>query len=190
MNDTLDANLAGIVAEFQRRHGLPVDSAVGPRTRAALDVPASTRVRQIEANLERLRWLPVDPGERFVVVNVPAFMLYAFNGTKRELTMRVVVGDELASRRTPIFADTMEYIQFGPFWNVPRSIAVNEILPKARGDRGYLARNDYQILRGWGDKAPVVIRALCPTRGSFRHSTASPGTGARQCPRPREVHVP
>jgi murein L,D-transpeptidase YcbB/YkuD len=156
VGDTLDATLAGAVAQFQRRHGLSADSAVGPRTRAALDIPAATRVRQIEANLERLRWLPVDPGERFVVVNVPAFVLYAFQGTARVLTMPVVVGDELTSRRTPIFADTMEFIQFGPYWNVPRSIAVNEILPKARSDRGYLARNNYQILRGWGDDAPVV----------------------------------
>ena len=156
VGDTLDANLAGMVAQFQRRHGLPVDSSVGPRTRAALDVPASTRVRQIQANLERVRWLPIDPGERFVVVNVPAFVLYAFEERTRVLNMAVVVGDELASRRTPIFADTMEYIQFGPYWNVPRSIAVNEILPKARADRGYLTRNNYQILRGWGDNAPVV----------------------------------
>jgi murein L,D-transpeptidase YcbB/YkuD len=156
VSDTLDANLAGMIAKFQQRHGLTVDSSVGPGTRSALNLPVSARVHQIEANLERLRWLPVDAGERFVVVNVPAFILYAFNGTKRELTMRVVVGDELASRRTPIFADTMEYIQFGPYWNVPRSIAIGEILPKARADRGYLARNNYQILRGWGDNAPVV----------------------------------
>jgi murein L,D-transpeptidase YcbB/YkuD len=154
--DAFDAGLAAMVAQFQQHHGLAVDSAVGPRTRAALDVPAATRVRQIEANLERVRWLPVNPGGRFVVVNVPAFVLYAFDGMTRELTMRVVVGDELTSRRTPIFADTMEYIQFGPYWNVPRSIAVNEILPKARADRGYLARNNYQLLRGWGDDAPEV----------------------------------
>ena len=154
--DTLDGTLAGIVALFQQRHGLAVDSAIGPRTRSALDISAAMRVRQIEANLERVRWLPVDPGDRFIVVNVPAFTLYAFDGTTRALTMRVVVGSELASRRTPIFADTMEYIQFGPYWNVPRSIAVNEILPQARRDRGYLARNGYQILRGWGDDAPVV----------------------------------
>jgi L,D-transpeptidase YcbB len=50
----------------------------------------------------------------------------------------------------------MEYVEFGPYWNVPRSIAVNEILPQARRDRGYLARHHYQILRGWGDAAPVV----------------------------------
>jgi murein L,D-transpeptidase YcbB/YkuD len=155
-SDTLDAVLAGAVATFQLRHGLPVDSVIGPRTRAALNVPASRRVRQIEVNIERLRWLPPDPGERFVVVNIPSFVLYAFDGGRRVLNMRVVVGDELASRRTPVFADTMEYIEFGPYWNVPRSIAVNEILPAARRDRGYLARNNYQLLRGWGDNAPVV----------------------------------
>ena len=133
-SDTLDTVVSVAIAEFQRRHGLAVDSLVGPRTRAALNVSASHRVRQIEANLERLRWLPPNPGDRFVVVNVPAFTLYAFDGTTRALTMRVVVGDELVSRRTPIFADTMEFVEFGPYWNVPRSIAVKEILPQARRD--------------------------------------------------------
>ena len=155
-SDTLDQTLTAAIAAFQDRHGLTVDSLLGPRTRAALAIPAAQRVRQIEANLERLRWLPANPGERFVVVNVPGFNLYAFEGGKRVLSMRVVVGDELASRRTPIFADTMEYIQFGPYWNVPRSIAVNEVLPQARRDRSYLARNNYRILRGWGDDAPIV----------------------------------
>ena len=154
--DTFDVTIAGAIAEFQRRHGLAIDSAVGPATRTALNIPASRRVTEIEANLERLRWLPPDPGQRFIVVNVPAFMLSAFEGRERTITMRVVVGSELTNRRTPIFADTMEYVEFGPYWNVPRSIAVNEILPQARRDRGYLARNNYEILRGWGDNAPAV----------------------------------
>ncbi len=154
--DTFDVAIAGAIAEFQRRHGLAIDSSVGTTTRRALNIPASRRVTQIEVNLERLRWLPPDPGQRFIVVNVPAFILYAFEGKERTITMRVVVGSELTNRRTPIFADTMEYIQFGPYWNVPRSIAVNEILPQARRDRGYLTRNNYEILRGWGDNAPVV----------------------------------
>ena len=154
--DTLDAILLGAVAAFQQRHGLTVDSIVGPGTRSALNVPAAHRARQIEGSLERLRWLPPLLGDRFVVVNVPAFSLYTYEGGQRTLTMRVVVGDELVSRRTPIFADTMEYVEFGPYWNVPRSIAVNEILPRVRRDRGYLARNGFQLLRGWGDNAPAV----------------------------------
>jgi murein L,D-transpeptidase YcbB/YkuD len=155
-SDTLDPTVAGAVAAFQLNHGLSADSLVGPGTRRALNVTPAQRVRQIEANIERLRWLPPDPGGRFVVVNIPSFVLYAFDGGRRVLDMRVVVGDELMSRRTPVFADTMEFIEFGPYWNVPRSIAVNEILPAARRNRAYLARNNYQILRGWGDNAPVV----------------------------------
>lgn len=154
--DRFDDALVAAVADFQRRHGLTVDSAVGPATRKALNVSVAHRIEQIEANIERLRWLPVDLGERFVVVNIPAFSLYGYVGGERRLTMRVVVGDELVSRRTPIFADTLEYVEFGPYWNVPRSIAVNEILPAARRDRDYLRRNRFQILRGWGDNAPVV----------------------------------
>ncbi|MDF1501338.1 L,D-transpeptidase family protein [Roseisolibacter sp. H3M3-2] len=153
---TYGGGLAVAVAHFQARHGLAVDSVVGPRTRAALNVPAERRARQVAANLERYRWLPPAMGERYVVVNVPAFRLDAYEGERRMLSMRVVVGSELASRRTPIFSDSMSYVQFGPFWNVPRSIAVNEILPSARRDRGYLARNGYEIVRGWGDGAPVV----------------------------------
>ena len=154
--DLFENELAESIAAFQRRHGLTVDSVLGPRTRKALNVPVERRIEQIDANLERLRWLPADLGSRFVVVNIPAFSLYGYVGGDRVLTMRVVVGDELVSRRTPIFADTLEYVEFGPYWNVPRSIAVNEILPKVRRDRGYLARNGFQILRGWGDNAPAV----------------------------------
>ncbi|HKN68256.1 MAG TPA: L,D-transpeptidase family protein [Gemmatimonadaceae bacterium] len=155
-SNLFDIEVAESIAAFQRRHGLTLDSVLGPQTRKALNVPVESRIDQIDANLERLRWLPASLGSRFVVVNIPAFSLYGYVDGDRVLTMRVVVGDELVSRRTPIFADTMEYVEFGPYWNVPRSIAVNEILPKVRRDRGYLARNGFQMLRGWGDNAPAV----------------------------------
>jgi murein L,D-transpeptidase YcbB/YkuD len=154
--ERFDAALADAVIEYQRRHGLAEDGVVGPRTLAALNVTAAHRVRQIAANLERYRWLPPDLGNRYVIVNIPAFRLAAFDHGERVLSMRVVVGSELAARHTPVFADSMSYVQFGPYWNVPRSIAVHEILPEARRDRGYLTRNDYEVVRGWGDDAPVV----------------------------------
>jgi murein L,D-transpeptidase YcbB/YkuD len=153
---TYDEALAAAVARFQARHGLAVDSVLGPRTLAALDVTAGERLRQIAANMERYRWLPPELGERVIVVNIPAFRLDAYDGARRSLSMRVVVGAELEYRRTPIFADTMRYVQFGPYWNVPRNIALREIIPHVVRDRGYLARNDYEVVRGWGDDAPVV----------------------------------
>ncbi len=155
-SDHFGADLAAALARFQATHGLEVDSAVGPRTREALNVPAEARVRQIAANLERYRWLTPDLGEQRIIVNIPAFRLDAYDGERNALSMRVVVGRELADRRTPVFSDSMSYVQFGPYWNVPRGIALEEILPEARADRSYLDRNNYEIVRGWGDDAPVV----------------------------------
>ena len=151
-----DDELAGAVARFQARHGLVVDSVLGPRTLRALNVPASERAMQIAANMERYRWLPPEFASRAIVVNVPAFRLDAYDAGRRVLSMRVIVGSELEHRRTPVFGDTMRYVQFGPYWNVTPNIARREILPEVAKDRGYLARNDFELVRGWGDDAPVV----------------------------------
>ncbi len=164
--------LVSAVARFQATHGLAVDSVLGPATRRALDVPAERRLAPLAANLERFRWLPPDFGARYVLVNIPAFRLEAFDGGRRALGMRVVVGDELDERQTPVLADTMTYVQFGPYWNVPAGIARREILSQARRDRGWLARHGYELVRGWGDDAPVVdarrVSAAALMSGRYR----------------------
>ena len=163
----LGGALGGALARFQAAHGLAADSVLGPATRRALDVPADRRLAQIAANLERYRWLPPELGARHIRVNIPAFRLDAFDGGRRVLSMRVVVGDEVGERQTPILADTMTYVQFGPYWNVPVGIARREILPNARRDRGWLARHGYEVVRGWGDDAPVVDPRRLSTAALF-----------------------
>lgn len=157
--DSFDTALAAAVADFQVRHGLPVDSAIGPATRQALAVSAGVRANQIAANLERLRWLPpVLPGRR-IVVNIPSFRLQAYDGGREKpaaLDMRVVVGDELDGKNTPIFADSMQFVEFGPYWNVPANIAITEILPKAQENSRYLEANEYEVVSGEGEDPPVV----------------------------------
>jgi len=170
--DSFDPLLAAAVAEFQARHGLAVDSAIGPATRTALAVSAGGRADQVAANLERIRWLPPELPERRIVVNIPAYRLEAFEAGAATLAMRVVVGDELDGKNTPIFADSMLFVEFGPYWNVPKSIAIEEILPKVRANRGYLEANDYEIVSGEGEDPPVVRPArLTPediTAGRYR----------------------
>ena len=159
-DDLYDAGLARAVAAFQTRHGLTIDSIVGPRTRAALNVSAARREQQIAANLERLRWLPPRLGDRYVVVNIPAFRLDAYDHGQRALSMPVIVGADYGHRATPIFSDSMRYVVFNPYWNVPASIAVREILPDARRDADFLARNGYEIVKGWSQQRvhPAVLR--------------------------------
>jgi murein L,D-transpeptidase YcbB/YkuD len=145
------------VKSFQRRHGLEPDGVIGRDTVAALDVSLAQRVRQLELAMERMRWLP-DMSERpSVFVNLPLFRLWASDPRTGEepVRMNVVVGKSVG-HMTPVFLDQMEYVIFRPYWNPPYSIIVNEIVPHARRDPGYLARENMEIVASGDDGAEAL----------------------------------
>jgi L,D-transpeptidase YcbB len=151
-NTIFTSALARSVREFQAAQGLRVDGILGPNTRAALNVPAHERQRQIELNLERWRWLPDTlPADR-LVVNVPAYELTIYADDTAVHRMRVIVGRE--GWATPAFSREMQYIVFNPYWYVPRSIAVEEILLKAQADSTYLRDNGYRLFASWEAATP------------------------------------
>lgn len=162
-----DGDLEDAVKHFQARHGLQVDGVVGPATRAALNVPVEERWRQVLLNLERWRWLPHHLGERHLLVNTAAYGLEAFEGGRRVLEMRVIVGEEV--RRTPVFSEAMKYIEVNPYWNVPPRIAGEEILPRIRKNPAYLAENHYELVRGWEDVELLDPFAISWDRVSPEH---------------------
>ena len=127
------------VRRFQARHGLEADGVVGAATLAALNVPVETRVRQIALNMERWRWMPRALGARYVMVNSAAFTLEIVDSARPVMTMPAIVG-----RRdwpTPIVSGEITGLIFSPVWNVPRTIAREEVLPLARRDPTYLERH-------------------------------------------------
>lgn len=138
-----DARLAGAVAEFQTRHTIGVDSMLGKETVDALNKSAAYRLTQVVANMERYRWLPRSLGQRYIFVNVPAFKLEAYDKGELALVMKVIVGQEYEDKATPVFADSMEFVVFRPYWNVTPDIAEKEIFPKASPE--YMAANNYEI---------------------------------------------
>lgn len=150
----LDDALADAVKAFQQRHGLEQDGKVGKNTLAALNVPAPDRVRQMVLNLERRRWMADDPGARYVFVNLADFELKVVDGPRTVFDTRVVVGAPY--HRTPVFSDEMSYVEINPYWNVPPSIARNELLPKIKEDPGYLAAHDFELLSDWSESARVL----------------------------------
>lgn len=151
--DTYSAAMADAVRRFQARHGLAEDGVLGPQTLAALAIPPAQRAVQLALTLERLRWLPRLPRGRMVAVNLPAYRLWAFDSgagaANPPLEMRIIVGTA-ARTQTPLFIGQMRYLEFNPYWNVPRSIAVGEILPKLARDPGYLAKNDMELVGAGG----------------------------------------
>lgn len=143
--------LVTAVKKFQFRHGLAADGAIGKSTLAELNTPLSQRVVQIELAMERLRWLPELSSEPSVIVNIPAFQLWAYdniNAMEPEVTtMKVVVGQALKNQ-TPVLMAEMRYIDFMPYWNVPYSIVKKEILPKLLVNPSYLAKENMEIVSG------------------------------------------
>jgi murein L,D-transpeptidase YcbB/YkuD len=154
-----DGALIDGIKAFQARHGLERDGVLGPATQAALAVPLSWRARQIELSLERLRWLPDLTNERVIALNIPMFQLWAWDAArpngKPSFTTRAIVGRALRTE-TPVFVEELRQVIFRPYWNVPRSILLNEILPLARKDPSYLAKEHMEIVRGQSDEAPVL----------------------------------
>lgn len=159
-----DTALEAAVRRFQARHGLNTDGAVGPMTLAALNVTADERAEQVAVNLERLRWLNRDLGFRHVVINTAAFTMTLYEGGAPRFQTRTVVG-KAGRFATPEFNDQLEYIVVNPTWNVPRSIAVNEILPELRKDSTYLARNNMELIGA--DLPASMIDWSEVTRGTF-----------------------
>ena len=132
---------------WQERHELDADGKLGKMTFAALNVPASERAAQVASNMERHRWLPRALGQRYIYVNVPSFRLDAFDSGQRVLSMKVVVGADYDGKTTPVFADSMRWVVFRPYWRPTERIMKTEIFPKIKSDPTYLARNDMELVR-------------------------------------------
>ncbi len=143
--------LVEAVQRFQFRHGLLPDGILWSPTRQALARPWAERVRAIELALERWRWLPTRFEAPPVIVNIPEFRLEAYRSMPGEgtatLAMDVLVGAAVKSE-TPVFAAPMTHVVFRPYWEVPASIARDELGPRAAWDRENMERLGYVLVSG------------------------------------------
>ena len=152
-----DESVEAAVRRFQRRHGLQADGLVGKRTLTDLNVPVEHRITQLQLNMERWRWFPDSLGDRYLMVNIPAFELSVVEADTRIKRMRAIVGRP--RRQTPALSGRMTYLEFNPYWNIPRKIARKDILPKVVSDPDYLTRQGIRVFDSWDHQA----RELDPT---------------------------
>jgi L,D-transpeptidase YcbB len=132
--------LRGAYAEYRAIAGAPPAARNKPERAATEKVAnAERRARQLAINLERLRWLPRRMPQDRVIVNAAIARLQLFHDNRPIFTTRVVVGE--IDKQTPEFQSTIDDVLFNPPWNIPRSIAQKEILPKLAADPGYLANH-------------------------------------------------
>ncbi len=145
-----DEVLAVAVRAFQDSHGYRSDGVVTPSMRRLLNqqlqaAPAKgPQVEKILANMERWRWLPENLGDTYIFDNIPEFMTRVVKNGEVIHSARIVVGK--IDTPTPLFSKSMRYIEFHPFWKVPDSIKMKELLPSiARNGSGALARRGLKM---------------------------------------------
>lgn len=148
---TYDAKLATAVKLFQNRHGLNTDAVIGRGTLAAMNASPQQRYGQVLVNLERERWMNFDRGARHIYVNLAAFTVKIFDDGRETYSSRVVAG-KARDFRTPEFSDSMTHMVINPVWNVPDSIATEELLPAIQEDPDYLAKMNMRILTRTGQE--------------------------------------
>jgi murein L,D-transpeptidase YcbB/YkuD len=143
-SETYGDDLVPVVKAAQTKAGLKPDGVIGPRTVAALaGTSKAERIDKVLVALEQLRWLPRDLGDIRVFINQPAFTARFIDHGVERLNMRAVVGKP--SNQTSFFYDEIEQVDYNPYWGVPQSIIVNEMLPRLRNDPGYLDRAGYEV---------------------------------------------
>ena len=147
------------VERFQQRHGLKVDGVLGPATFAALNVPLSHRIEQLELALERWRWLPQHLSLPLIMVNIPEFRFYVLGRDYQWLMEQKVIVGRAYRHKTPVFMAQMQSVIFRPYWNVPYSIQRKELAPHIARDPGYLSRNHYQIVSAANRPVHVNVRS-------------------------------
>ncbi|MDF3151834.1 murein L,D-transpeptidase [Mesorhizobium sp. XAP10] len=152
-SDVYDPELVPVIKAVQQKAGMKGDGVIGPRTVASLaGTSKADKLLKVEVALEELRWLPSDLGSPRVFINQPAFTAsYIDNGEER-LKTRVVVGR--TTNQTSFFYDQIKQVDFHPYWGVPQSIIVNEMLPRLRNDPGYLDRAGYEVTDSRGKRIP------------------------------------
>jgi len=142
--DVYDGSLVLALQYFQFRMGLETDGVVGPATLEQLNITVDERIRQVELNLERRRWMQADFGDPYIFVNLADQVIKVVDDEKTVHAAVVQVGKPY--HRTPVFSDEMEYLDFHPYWNVPFSIATNEYLPKLRRNPYALQSQSIRVL--------------------------------------------
>ncbi len=154
-----DQCLKKAVKRFQKRHGLNASGSVNKYTRGKLNLSVNWKIKKLLLNIDRIKRLPDQPENRYIMVNIPDFRLYYKVDGQQKLTMRVIVGNK--THHTPIFSSQISFIVLNPYWLIPDSIVQKELIPKILKnpnylkERGYEVRKDYKFARAPMDTSKI-----------------------------------
>ncbi len=154
ITSTYDNCLKKAVKRFQKRHGLAQTGNINSATRKKLNLSVNWKIKKILLNMDRIKRLPDQPEDRYVMVNIPEFRLFYRENNQQKLTMRVVVGDK--KHHTPIFSNKISFIVLNPYWLIPDSIVQKEMIPHLMKNPNYLIDRGYEVRKNYSLKSPPI----------------------------------
>jgi len=142
------------VKHFQKRHGLTIDGIVGGGTQRALNATVDEKIERVLLNIDRIKWLPRHEQKRYLIVNLPEFMLHYIEDKKVKKQIRVIIGDK--KHPTPIFSQEISYVVLNPYWKIPEGIVRREIIPHMIRNRNYLRKQGIVAHRTWNENSRII----------------------------------
>ena len=148
--EDLSARLTAALENKQVRQSLEELAPTHPQYKglqaalAAETVTPTGKADVLKMNMERWRWASRDLGDRYVLINVPAYVMQVYESDRPALSMRVIVGQP--DWPTPLFSDEMTNVVFSPYWNIPETILQDETLPAVARDPDFLLRNNIEVV--------------------------------------------
>lgn len=169
---SFDERLLAGVRRFQQRYGLRLTGRLDQPTLAQMNVSAHARLEQLRLNQRRIRDLLEErvDGNRYVLVNVPAYQLEAVEDQLVRLRHRVIVGKP--ERQTPSIKSMIRGLNFFPYWRVPDSVAKLDLIPRLIKEPDYLQKEQIRAFEGWGgpeiDTTAIDWRQVDANKIKFR----------------------
>lgn len=139
-NEYSDATKNAVML-FQQNSGIHPTGVLDKATLKALNIPINTLIDKISINMDRMRWLPNNLESSYIWVNIPDFSLHVVENNHNILTMPIIVGK--VGTKSCVLDSNIQYMELNPYWNVPKSIAITDILPKLRESPDYLEKKGY-----------------------------------------------
>jgi L,D-transpeptidase YcbB len=164
--DSITKNdLLAAVNTLQKQHNLLVQNKINRYTLEVLNETVSGKMKELQWNMRWYRWLNCMRQKDYILLNLPANRLSYIEKGMEKFSCRVVVGK--TTTPTPTLTSIIKQVIYYPYWNVPYSIAVKEMLPAIRRNADYLAKNHYEVLQGGRPVDPSVINWWKYSAGNF-----------------------
>jgi murein L,D-transpeptidase YcbB/YkuD len=98
---------------------------------AVADKADTAKLNRIRLNMDRWRWLPRELGNKYIIVNVPAFYATLVENGVTRWKQRAIAG--ATKTPTPQLSALATGVILNPWWEVPKSIE-----PEVRGKAGFV----------------------------------------------------